>query len=335
MIPTASGKGSLPDDAGDLYHYTSEAGLRGIIESNSVWATAFEDLNDLTEIREIKGPLISELGVAFVPIVKEFRQRGFREDRIVSKQGGNIIAAKKIAVAWVDALYRVTFDKHDTTRLCECCVASFCSHETDQRYEKENGLLSQWRGYGGSGGFCLVFDTKKLKALLDNERRNFFYVHLDLRAAHYYMGGTPLVPLFPELLSHSREIVESAISGRTDFSTEQIFAPFVTSATTTKHRGFYEEREVRIVAMPASQYADKKIAGLQGYQKMPLKEIFTTEREGRERHHIALFGVGSPVLPVTRIIVGPSRDQARNIAVARKIVGDRIPVVGSVTPFVG
>ena len=38
----------MPDEKNspELYHYTSEAGFRGIVASNSLWATFFEDLND-------------------------------------------------------------------------------------------------------------------------------------------------------------------------------------------------------------------------------------------------------------------------------------------------
>jgi hypothetical protein len=38
-----------PDDL--LYHYTSDAGFRGIIESDRIWATDIRFLNDYTEFR--------------------------------------------------------------------------------------------------------------------------------------------------------------------------------------------------------------------------------------------------------------------------------------------
>src|SRR5271167_3349960 len=45
----------MPDSAsaiGLLYHYTSEVGLQGIIESDRLWATHVRFLNDYTEFRE-------------------------------------------------------------------------------------------------------------------------------------------------------------------------------------------------------------------------------------------------------------------------------------------
>jgi hypothetical protein len=246
-----------------------------------------------------------------------------------------IIAAKRIANDWVNALYHTTFEGDEATRLSICCITSFCFHQADQQYERDNGLLSQWRGYGGTGGYCLIFDNGKIRSMLETERATFFYVHLDLRAAHYFLGGTPLIPLFPELIAHSKEVVEAAVSGNREFSVEQLFLPFVTSATTTKHRGFYEEREVRIVAMPGTKFADDGIKDMAGYVPMPIKETFTTARDERTRRHISLFGKQSEPLPIKRVIVGPSRDQEKNVELARKIIGGQIPVVKSETPFLG
>jgi TRAP-type C4-dicarboxylate transport system substrate-binding protein len=47
-----------------LHHYTTEAGLRGIVDSNSLWATYFADLNDSKEIHEVRVPLVQELTTA-------------------------------------------------------------------------------------------------------------------------------------------------------------------------------------------------------------------------------------------------------------------------------
>jgi hypothetical protein len=125
------------------------------------------------------------------------------------------------------------------------------------------------------------------------------------------------------------------MSGDTSFSTEKVFVPFVSSATTTKHRGFYEEREVRLIAMAATPLADQKIKGLPGYKPEPIKAVIKTEKEGRSRQHIILFGKEFDRLPITRIIVGPSRTQEDNFKLAKGVVGNVIPVTKSETPFVG
>lgn len=319
-----------------LYHYTSEEGLRGIIESNALWATYFADLNDSQEIMELRKPLIAELTDAFVPLVKEIRKRGLRENALVSKFGGNIRTAGQIAKDWVDALYTSTFEVDEAERQAFCCITSFCSHAQDQVYEQKNGLLSQWRGYGGAGGYCLVFETAKLQQLMMAEREAYFLLHLDLRPAFYFSDGRSVAPLFSELFDQSRRIVGELFAGSTKISGEQIFAPFVTAATTTKHRGFYEEREIRLVTVAGTQAADDAIKYKAGYKQMSLKEQFTTRlSSGRIRHHISLFGKDAPPLPIRRVLVGPSRNQDDNAIIARKIVGSRIQIEKSDTPFIG
>ena len=34
----------------ELHHYTTFAGLEGIVRSNTIWASHFSDLNDATEV---------------------------------------------------------------------------------------------------------------------------------------------------------------------------------------------------------------------------------------------------------------------------------------------
>jgi hypothetical protein len=239
-----------------LYHYTTEGGFRGIVESNSLRATYFADLNDSNEINELRVPLVQEMTTWFIPLIQKFRDKGLRERQTVSKVGGIVNAATNLARRWVNSLYSTTFESDATKRPSLCCITSFCSHAHDQPYERENGLLSQWRGYGGIGGFCLVFDTAKLAALLEKEKKSFFILYAALRPAFYFVGGSSVAELFSELLSFSKEIVGAAMEQK-DFDPSKVFTPFVMSATTTKHRGFYEEREVRMVVLRPAEGTGK------------------------------------------------------------------------------
>jgi hypothetical protein len=45
----------------ELYHYTDTSGLKGIVESNSLWATYFGDLNDAQEVHALRVPIVDEL----------------------------------------------------------------------------------------------------------------------------------------------------------------------------------------------------------------------------------------------------------------------------------
>jgi hypothetical protein len=54
-------------------------------------------------------------------------------------------------------------------------VASFCSHQNSSEYTKENGLLSQWRAYGGTDSYAIVFDATGIEALLELEAKRKWY----------------------------------------------------------------------------------------------------------------------------------------------------------------
>jgi hypothetical protein len=58
-------------------------------------------------------------------------------------------------------------------------------------------------------------------------------------------------------------------------------------------------------------------------------------RGGRERRHILLFGKDFAALPLKRVIVGPSLSQDANAAFARNIVGAKVSVSKSATPYIG
>ncbi|MEO6840164.1 MAG: DUF2971 domain-containing protein [Bradyrhizobium sp.] len=241
---TSAGNDSLSNRHPQLYHYTDGAGFKGIVESNSLRATYFGNLNDANEILELRVPLVVELSRRLEPFVREIQAKGSRRSTVVSKLGGSAVVAEQLAQDWAKVLYSTTFGTKDELGLC--CIVSFCSHANDQAYERENGLLSQWRGYGRNGGFCLVFNTAALSKLLEAERGTYFYLLAQLQAVHYPVEGASPIDAFESLISLSEGVIKKAVEGDRNFTTAELFVPFVESATAFKHRGFYEEREVRL-----------------------------------------------------------------------------------------
>jgi hypothetical protein len=314
----------------ELHHYTGAVGLKGIVESNSMWATYFADMNDAQEIHTLRVPLVDELAKRLDPIVMQIRLQNPPKDSAVWRRD----APQQLARIWGNALYRVVFADDDTERTAYCCTACFCSHARDRPYEREHGLLSQWRGYGKDGGFCFVFDTAKLWGLFEKERDAFFYAYTDVRKAFYPREPSKQIECFTELLDTSESVINTALLGNRDFSVDQTLLPFVSSATAFKHQGFHEEREVRLVAMAGTKLA-ADIVREAGQTPAPLKEVHRTIRDGRERRHISLFGKDFAALPLKRIIVGPSGSQDANAAFAQKIVGAKVPVCKSATPYIG
>ena len=112
-----------------------------------------------------------------------------------------------------------------------------------------------------------------------------------------------------------------------------LFGPFSNAATLMKHRGFREEREVRIVAMPQSERAladrgrEYELLG-----RPPIKEV---HRQSNSKKCVALFESLNTTLPIKRIIVGPGANQKEDCEFARSVVVDQVPIVISETPFIG
>ncbi|HDN1331679.1 TPA: DUF2971 domain-containing protein [Escherichia coli] len=109
-----------------IYHYTDLNGLKGIIESGSLWATHFSFLNDSNELTHGMNCLENALQYLrddFNPKTLKFIEQALTHFRM--------------------------------HRAAHVYNLSFCL---------EPDLLSQWRGYGSSQGVCLEFDDEELLA---------------------------------------------------------------------------------------------------------------------------------------------------------------------------
>ena len=116
----------------------------------------------------------------------------------------------------------------------------------------------------------------------------------------------------------------------------EAFGPFISGATLFKHQGFKEEREVRIVAIPApSDLRERQLSEDENLLVPPAKEIRTRIRGEYQRRYLALFGFEDTALPIKRVIVGPSSHQKENYERAARVVGSNVAISRSETPFVG
>lgn len=119
-----------------IYHYTDLNGLKGIIESDSLWATHFSFLNDSNELTHGMNCLENALQYLrddFNPKTLKFIEQALKKFR--------------------------------THRAAHVYNLSFCL---------EPDLLSQWRGYGSSQGVCLEFDDEELADSLNLSQYQVF-----------------------------------------------------------------------------------------------------------------------------------------------------------------
>jgi hypothetical protein len=125
-----------------LYHYTTQKGLLGIVESRQIWATHTQYLNDRREylhavdlVREEIKRLLDEV-VASDPPRPHYSARG-------------------------DALARMRSALSMSPQSINVCVCSF---------SEERDSLSQWRAYGGPSGFAVGFSSQVLRAATEKQQ---------------------------------------------------------------------------------------------------------------------------------------------------------------------
>ena len=253
-------------------------------------------------------------------------------DEVALREASNII----------DIIYNVTLTGGDTGEpFADPYVVSFCSHQ-DDAYEMSNGLLSQWKSYGEGAGFAIEFKTKVLVELLFEETRLFAY-NGALIGDVVYEGAEGFEEEFRDCFTRIGAAASQLLRSHADKSLPQpsldgVYKALVENIARCKHRGFSEEKEVRIVVNPIGpkvQAMLKREYPIEPKSNQPLKEIQVRDDNVK---YIELFGFGKE-LPISKIIVGPSRDQ-RTMALSaedmlRRYMKSRVRVELSQTPFTG
>lgn len=320
----------------ELFHYTTWEGLKGIWSSGTLWATRYDCLNDYTEISHLKEPLAKALIPKMVDKMKDFRRKGFKERNLVQKFGGNWNSAKNEAECLVSAIYKATVENKDNNNYTSIpFITSFCSHSRDDSYERENGLLSQWRAYGGMESFAIVFDTKKLCDLISKSFSSNTYWALFIDDVIYNYGSDTVASECSSLIDEFCRVWDIAMEDQKEWKTS-IYMDFMSKVTRFKHRGFYEEREVRIVSCPMTKESSEKYNTKSSFApKHDFHEINTRYRSGNEVSYISLFSHNvKKNLPIKKIIVGPGPNQDISYEKAKSLVANSAYVMKSSTPFI-
>jgi hypothetical protein len=294
-----------------LYHYTNLRGLKGILSSQSLWASHYKCLNDKNEIIffvEKILPLIIEPAVT-AEYTNILINDSEALDTFFKKQGDLPEIIKHDSNLVVQALFEALND--------EIYICSFCGEFSDKNIIR-HGKLSQWRGYGNENGrFCIVFDTEKLEELQSLEFKNFSYMGLGLGDVVYSDEKERFNEEFKDnidaIINYVPAITDTIISKK--FGKKQKrpapYEKFLSIMSRHKHFGFKEESEVRIYAHLTPGYAREN-------DKRKDREI---EKKGNKKI-INLFHGLEQTLPITRIIVGPHSKKEQNIKILTRLLKD-------------
>ncbi|WP_418319390.1 DUF2971 domain-containing protein [Piscinibacter sakaiensis] len=209
-----------------LAHYSSVAVLEHIVQAEEVWMSNPLFMNDLEEMRFGMNAGATE----------------FRSNVELAAACGNATTHARL-IRIFDEYFRAFEERHalDTYVLC------LSEHEEGN----QDGLLSMWRGYGANaGGAAIVFDTSKLQA---DQNMPFVVARVD------YATGDERLIWISDKIKAIAQILASGDKKEEDLTAAawiwlerlKLFAIF------TKHPGFKEEREWRIVYYSDRDIGDK------------------------------------------------------------------------------
>jgi len=201
--------------ANTLFHYTTAAGLLGILRNSTLWATDLHFLNDAKEsiyaqdlvtnaIRGMKNPVLnpghSAYGMGEGGVEVFDRYRGYVLDALDSAEHG---------------VY----------------VACFC---------ESGDLLSQWRGYGADHGYAIEFEADALRTALDG--LNTYPAATGLAQVRY--GSDAATDVVSTAVEAVRDFNLNHPGVKAEYKALQLAALLAT----IKDPGFSEEKDWRLYA---------------------------------------------------------------------------------------
>lgn len=207
--------------------------------------------------------------------------------------------------------------------------------------EDDDGLLSQWQGYGQDGGFAIEFDSAELLKLLEDDAKIYTTQHGVIGSVEYYADLASHSPQDADLADHESRIrtaIRNSLHSDDSSVFESMFDPVLTLASLHKHHGFHPEREARIVIILSGLDTPSEFCTNEGKARrkiyfrggatvpIPFLKLF-------ERVH------GSPIrLPITKVIVGPHKEKGLRQHAVRLLLDSAnitAPVSTSSIPYVG
>lgn len=212
-----------------VFHYTSQAGLLGIVSSKTIRATNILYLNDAREI---------EVSIELT------RQRIEQLRTPASAKDNDVLDA----IASMITMASSTADYSESTFAC-----SFC--------EDDGNNLNQWRGYCPEGnGFSIGFDLKELGRIVN--RYGF-------RVAKCIYDEQQQREIINKYVDESLASIKASFSEPFDrqFAIQsETYSKFLRIAATLKQCAFKDENEWRLISrpMPLSQSDDSRIRFREG-----------------------------------------------------------------------
>ena len=182
------------------------------------------------------------------------------------------------------------------------------------------------------GGYAIVFNTKKLVDLYRLEGEKYYYLTSHIGDVVYQGDEKRFEEEFGDGIAKIKDGFLKFIETG-GWEVAEIFGDVMSMFTRLKHRGFFEEREVRSVAIPMTAEIEDEYRHVPNHVSpdRPMKKILIRE-DGAPYIEMFDFDEKTP-LPITRIIVGPQKNQAQSIKEIENLIEKNIEVNCSETPL--
>lgn len=207
-------------------HYTSAYAALQIIEKEEVWLRNAVVMNDFSEIQHGQNCIA----------------HAWRDMAIGGVEGGRLYKLLESVQSGLTQGIADAFDRNAHDRNVQSYLVSISEHGDGTTDEDKYGRLSMWRAYGGNTNVAFVFNTTPFAS--ESNAYNAF--------------TSPVLYRDPDGFKSKFEEVIVGLEKEKDFLKmigpkavhDSLSAAFHFAALSTKHPGFSEEKEWRVIHSP-------------------------------------------------------------------------------------
>ncbi|MGI5951024.1 MAG: DUF2971 domain-containing protein [Brooklawnia sp.] len=230
------------EDGSVLYHYTSAAGLLGIVQDRRLWATESNFLNDPSEIAFAASVVQDTLHLTL---------------QALPANSPNKPEIKQLC-SWIAEMYQ---DPHAKNQYHEdrSFIASF---------SLSDDVLTLWRSYSGENGFCVGFDRALLTSCFREEVPNLNSAapirdqeEVEAMRINFALSPSFLEVAYGEDAAQTLSDQILALALDSDFSfdrDEHKVRDILRSLVAVKHGAYADEREVRLVIRRTGDFSPNR-----------------------------------------------------------------------------
>lgn len=252
-----------------VYYTTAETAYR-ILSNHEIWMRSTLTMNDYMEVRHGTDCVLEAYSSAHGKALNAALDRC---------QPGLAEEVESMFRAWTPGFSGDTF---------VTCVSEH------QNTEDEHGRLSMWRAYGGQSGVAIV-----LNGAVMFQDTNALAAYASPVA---YMNASDVEQQFKRVAAGMEANFELLRSQERAALRSRAFQMLRYASICTKHPGFSEEREWRIVASPIIEASDRMPLEIEVVRGVPQAVLKIKLEDQPDR---GLVGLALPQL-IDRIIIGPT-----------------------------